>query len=232
MPRNVVYGLKEDLGELTIAEKYNLLGRPRKAKIEKDCPETGEVLLIGELVASVNFPPELIRSNAYLCDFGILIEAGSLVRNKLLLRPIYCAPELFHDMEPSYANDVWSYMVLFLHVYTGAPPSQYGPGFAGVLNNIVGRIGTLPQQWMGRYGASDKVNAKESWYGHPATLQPESTLSSYLDEHRPDMSASEKASVLSVIWQVFRPKAEDRITALGLLQNQDFNALMSIYGVQ
>lgn len=38
-------------------------------------------------------------------------------------------------------------------------------------------------------------------------------------------------SVLSIIQQVFCPRPIDRVTAVGLLGNKDFKALMSIYGM-
>lgn len=227
---NVVYGLKVDLGKMSVPEKYKLLGRPRKAKaLWEDDPETGKALVTGELVAPANFPPEILGSDAHLCDFGILVEAGTSVSDKLQSQPRYCAPELFHDIEPSFASDMWSYMVVFLYLYAGYLPFALGPGFAGVLGSIVDVVGLLPQEWKGLYDAHDKANAKESWYGQGS--QTKSMFNAFLDKHRPDITAGEKALVLSVIRQVFRPRPEDRVTASELLGNKDFKALMSIYGV-
>lgn len=96
-------GLNVDLGKISIADKYKLLGRPRKARA-----------LVGELVAPANFPSKILSSDIYLCDFGILIEAGTSVPNKLQSPPGYCVPELFHNFEPSFASDIRSYMVVFL----------------------------------------------------------------------------------------------------------------------
>lgn len=36
-------------------------------------------------------------------------------------------------------------MVLFLYLYTERPVFAIGPGFAGVINPIVDRVGLLPQ---------------------------------------------------------------------------------------
>lgn len=227
---NVVYGLTEDLGNKSVKEKYQILGRPRKARaLWEEDPETGGDVIIGELVAPAKFPPALIGSDAYLCDFGILVPAGTSVRNKLQSQPGYCAPELFHNMEPSFASDIWSYMVLFLYLYTERLVFATGPGFAGVLNSIVDGVGLLPQEWKGHYQLHDKAKAKELWYsnGSPA----KNKLSAFLDTRRPDINAAEKAAVLSIIQQVFRPRPEDRVTAEGLLGNKDFKALMRIYGV-
>lgn len=110
-------GLKIDFGKKSLKEVYQLLGRPRKAKaLWHEDPDTGNDVILGELVAPAKFPPALIGSDAYLCDFGIPVPAGTSVSNTLQSQPIYCAPELFHNMDPSFASDVWSYMVLFLHL--------------------------------------------------------------------------------------------------------------------
>ncbi|KAI3398937.1 hypothetical protein diail_8260 [Diaporthe ilicicola] len=147
---NVVYGLKVDLGKKSVNERYQLLGRPRKAKaLWEEDPKTGKDVILGELVAPATFPPALVGSDAYLCDFGILVPAGTSVPNKLQLQLGYCAPELFHNMEPSFASDVWSYMVLFLYLYTERLVFEVGPGFTGVLNSVVGGVGLLPQEWKG-----------------------------------------------------------------------------------
>jgi serine/threonine protein kinase len=208
---------------MSTAEKYKLLGRPRKARalVQND-------LVLGELVAPANFPPKILNSDIYLCDFGILIESGTSVSNKLQSPPGYCAPELFHNFEPSFASDMWSYIVVFLRLYAGHPVF-YGPGFAGKLGSIVNRVGMLPPEWKGRYAAYDKGDVQASWYGNGS--QSKDFLSEFLDQHRPDISAREKAHALSVIRQVFRPRPEERIGAAGLLENEDFKALMRLYGI-
>lgn len=227
---NVVYGLKADLGKKSVKEKYELLGRPRKARaLWEEDPETGKDVILGELVASAMFPPALVGSDAYLCDFGILVPAGTSVRNKLQSQRSYCAPELFHNMEPSFASDVWSYMVLFLSLYTEKLVFAVGPGFAGVLNSIVDGVGPFPQEWKGHYEVYDKAEVKELWYGNGPPAN--NLFNAFLDKHRADINAAEKALVLSIIQQVFCPRPEDRVTAVGLLENKDFKALMSIYGV-
>lgn len=106
---------------MSTADNYQLLGRPRKARALE---QNGQ--LVGELVAPATFPPEILSSNVYLCDFGILVQAGTSVPNKLQSPPGYCAPELFHDFEPSFASDMWSYMVVFLHLYTENPVQWSG----------------------------------------------------------------------------------------------------------
>lgn len=218
---NVVCGLSVDLGKMRTQDKYKLLGRPRKARalVQNDH-------VVGELVAPANFPSEILSPDIYLCDLGILIEAGTSVPNKLQSPPGYCAPELFHNFEPSFASDMWSYMVVFLHLYT-EHSVFYGPGFAGKLGSIVKRVGILPLEWKGSYSASDKDAVQASWYGNG---QAKYSLTEFLDQHRPDIGAGEKALALSVIRQVFRPRPEERIEASELLESEDFKTLMSLYG--
>lgn len=220
---NIVCGLKMDLSKLSTAYKYKLLSRPRKARaLIKDDQ------VVGELVVPAKFPPEIVSSGIFLCDFGISINAGTSVTNKLQSPLQYCAPELFHNVEPSFASDMWSYMVVFLYLYTEKLVFS-GARFAGKLRSIVEHTGVLPLEWKDRYNAPDKDTVVASWYGHSS--QSKDMLSGFLDKHRPDISAKEKALALSVIQRVFRPRPEERIGASDLLNNKDFKALMRLYGI-
>ncbi|KAL2285961.1 hypothetical protein FJTKL_07219 [Diaporthe vaccinii] len=218
---NILCGLNVDLAKMSTAEKYKVLGRPRKARALKEGDQ-----VVGELVAPAKFPLDILSSDTYLCDFGILVEAGTSVPNELQSPAGYCAPELFHDFEPSFAGDMWSYMVVFLYLYTEYPASPAW-GFAGNVDSIVERVGVLPLEWKGRY--INKGTVQESWYEDAS--QSKDIFSALLDQHRPDISAKEKGLALSVIRQVFRMKPKDRVRASDLLGNGDFEALMSIYGV-
>lgn len=90
----------------------------------------------------------------------------------------------------------------------------------------------LPLEWKGRYNASSTTESvKASWYGDSSQHGSKDRVSEFLDKHRPDIGAEEKALVLSVIRQVFRLKPEDRILASDLLEDEDFKGLMRLYGV-
>lgn len=121
-------------------------------------------------------------------------------------------------------------MVVFLHFYA-EHSVFYGLGYAGKLDSLMTHIGMLPPEWKGRYNVFDKAEAKASWYGHSSQLEPKNTFSEFLDKHRPEISAKEKTLALSVIREVFRPKPEERIGASDLLKNEDFKALMKLYGI-
>lgn len=185
--------------------------------------------MIGELVVPATFPPEILSSDDYyLCDFGISIEAGSSVHNKLSSPPPYCAPELFHNFEPSFASDMWSYMVCFIYIYTLHPVFS-GPGFSGKLDAMVEYIGQFPLEWKGRY-IGDPVGERDDWYGTSQHC-PDRSFRTFIDQHRPDISELEKGLVLSIISQVFRVGPEARVTASELLEDEDFKALMNLHGV-
>lgn len=150
--------------------------------------------------------------------------------NKLQSPADYCAPELFHDIEPSFASDMWSYMVVFLYLYAGTP-IFIGRGFAGRVGSVVRHVGGLPLGWQGRYELYDKDEVQASWYGQGSQGRDATAFSDFLDLHRPDISAEEKAHIVSVMRKIFRPRPHDRPTASELLEDGDFNAIMSMNGV-
>lgn len=104
------------LDNCTTATKYKYLGRPQKMGLLPH-PEWQ-----GELVKPVVVPKNLIRETVYLGDFGLLIKAGTSVSFKIQSPATYCAPERWHDVGPSFASDMWSYMCLFAELYLGFPP--------------------------------------------------------------------------------------------------------------
>lgn len=110
----------------------------------------------GELVEPATFPPNLIGSHAHLCDFGILVDSGTAVPVKLQSPPEFCAPELFHGFEPSFFSDEWSYMVVFMYLYSGGfhPPFP-GAYHANKMQSIIQRLGPLPAHWKDRWDAPD-----------------------------------------------------------------------------
>lgn len=117
--------------------------------------------LVGELVAPAEFPLGILGFDAYLCDFGILVKAGTSVPNKLQSPKQYYAPELFHIIEPSFASDMWSYMAVFLYLYTEAEIFT-GRGFAGTVGSIVQHGGVRPSEWKGCCRLYDKEEVKAS----------------------------------------------------------------------
>lgn len=176
------------------------------------------------------FPLDILGSDAYLCDFGILVKAGTLVPNKLQSPKQYRAPELFRNIEPSFASDMWSHMAVFSYLYTEAEIFT-GRGFASTVGSFVQHVGRRPSEWKGCCRPYDKEEVKASQYGQTSQVKDAHDLIAFLDQHRLDISASERALALSEVQKVFRPRPQDRLIASELLGDKDFKSLMNIHGV-
>ncbi|WEW61766.1 hypothetical protein PRK78_007260 [Emydomyces testavorans] len=135
------------LDHYTTDTKYQHLGRPQKIALP---PGTWRR---GELVKPMDVPERFLSKDKkiYLGDFGLAIKAGTTrVRQKVQSPAAYCAPERFHNVDPSFASDVWSYMCLFTELYLGFR-LFFGTGNASVLSDMVSVFGPLPEQWKGSY---------------------------------------------------------------------------------
>ncbi|KAJ5885081.1 kinase domain-containing protein, partial [Penicillium taxi] len=198
---------------------YREFGRPRRALLSSDNWKSGEV------VQPVKVNPELLRgANIFLSDFGLAIKKGSPVKCKWQLPAMFCAPERFHGIGPSFASDMWSYMCLFAQFYLGYVPFE-GNASITALSSFSFLIGPLPLQWAGRYEVGG-TTFKDNWYDQ--SRKPR-TLEGMIERSKPKASAAERELVLVVFQKVFTYLPEDRLTAAELLKDKDFNALMSIY---
>lgn len=112
---SVMWGIVP-LDNCTTATKYKYLGRSQKMGLLPH-PEWLE-----ELVKPVVVPKNFLRETVYLGDFGLSIKAGTSVSFKSQSPATYCAPKRWHDVGPSFASDMWSYMCLFAELYLGFPP--------------------------------------------------------------------------------------------------------------
>ena len=106
------------LDNLKTKTKYKYIGRPKKIALPRNLWKRGE------LVWPLKVPKSLITDAVYLGNFGMAIEAGTEVRDKVPspMNIQYCAPERFHNVNPSFASDMWSYMCLFSELYIGHVP--------------------------------------------------------------------------------------------------------------
>jgi serine/threonine protein kinase len=217
--RNVLWGIAP-LDNLNIEDKYKFLGRPKKLSIPYNTWRQGE------LVKPMEVPESLLTEKIYLSDFGMAIKAGTEVKHKVHSPVKYRAPELFHNANPSFASDMWSYMCLFVELYFGVS-AIHGNGSVSLVSYVVNVLGPLPKQWKGRYnggGTSD-----DSWYDQSRKLRPFLSLEAFFDYARPETSPTERNLVLSIMSQGFHYLPERRITATQLLQDSSFKALMDIY---
>ena len=108
------------LENLNTKAKYECLGRPLKIALPSD------VWRQGELVMPVKFPKSLLADTVHLGSFGLATTPGTRVGDKMRYTPlediIYHAPERYHNVNPGFASDIWSYMCLFIELYIGFIP--------------------------------------------------------------------------------------------------------------
>lgn len=201
--------------------KYKYLGRPQKIALAPDMWRQGE------LVRPMNVPENLLRESIYLGDFGISIKAGTSVSEKVQSPAAYCAPERFHNVDPSFASDMWSYMCLFTELYVGFQPF-YRNWNPALVSHVVHALGPLPEQWKDHYNA-DGTN-EDWWYDKNTIPDPTMTLEAMIERLRPETSPKERSLVLAILAKGFCYLPEHRITATQLLQDPSFNAFMAIYG--
>ena len=211
----------------TTTEKYRRLGRPRKVLLAEDEGKPGE------LVESIVFPQDMLRHPVSLCDFGCAIKSGTLVQQKIQNPIIFCAPERFHGINPSFASDMWSFTCIFARIYLRA--GVFRGGAPSMICRILDTTGSrLPEHWKGHFG--DNSTAQDWWYDQSRQM-PQSgvgggyeSLEHRIDRLRPDICREERAHALSVMYKGFCVIPEQRITAAQLLEDPSFNALMSYYG--
>lgn len=212
------------LDSYNTSDKYKYLGRPKKFAIN---PHPG--LQQAEIVKQMEIPKSLIKENVYLADFGLSITAGTSVNCKAHEPCEYCAPERFHNIDPSLASDMWSYMCLFTELYLGFVPFRGicdGAGTAVVITSMVNALGPLPENWKADYVFPG--SAHESWYDQGRQPVPEMTLAAKIKHARPEASQTEISNVLSFMSKVFCYLPESRISAAELLEDPSFKAVMQI----
>ena len=163
---------------LNTKTKYKYIGRPKKMALPRDSWKEGE------LVKPLRFPKSLITDAVYLGDFGMATEAGTEAREKQLspMNTKHYAPERFHNVNPSFASDMWSYMCLFSELYLGHV-SWASYSAMSVITKMVGTLGPLPREWKGCYIG---IGASANWW-YDQRRRPES-LELIIKKGRPESS--------------------------------------------
>ncbi|CAP93383.1 putative serine/threonine-protein kinase clkA [Penicillium chrysogenum] len=218
---NCMWGMAP-IDRLSRSAKYKLLGRPLKQTIP-----FVDLWKKGELVSPVKVPKELLRTEEfYLCDFGLAKKVGDLTAQRGYPPMHYCSPDRLHGQEPSFACDIWSYMAIFSMLYLTFPPF---PTFleGGVVSDMVECLGPLPEQWKGLY---THPGGLDSWYDHSQTPDLDNDLAAKIAYFRPDADLVERQHVQSIMSKVFVYHPEKRPTAIELLHDPSFRAIMDRYG--
>ncbi|KAG9237183.1 kinase domain-containing protein [Amylocarpus encephaloides] len=218
--KNAMWGVVS-LDKYDTSAIYQRLGRPKKQEIFGDVKGWR-----AELVRPVEVPRSLIRKEVYLGDFGMAIRAGTSVDFKGQTPVVYCAPERYHNIDPSFASDMWSYMVIFAELYLGTTPF-HGIGVVQVISYIVSIVGPLPQEWKGSYEGPG--TAPDSWYDRSS--KPYYPLKEQIGVIRPEVSDSERDIAVSIFSRGLCYLPEARISMEELLQDDSFKALLDLYGL-
>ncbi|GAB1192228.1 hypothetical protein APSETT444_001417 [Aspergillus pseudonomiae] len=209
------------LQNLSRSAKYEALTRP----LQQTIPAV-ELWKPGELVRPMQVPENLRTEDFYLGDFGLAMKVGDPVDQPGYPPMQFCSPERLHGKDPSFACDMWSYMINFAALYQGQPP--FNPWYrGGVLTTITGFLGPLPEQWKDSYVFADGL---DSWYDRNQTPDTKRTLASELARYRPDADPAVRELVLSIMQKVFIYSPEKRLTATQLLADPSFKALMARFG--
>lgn len=208
------------LHHLSRSAKYEILGRPLKEIIP-----VVNLWKHGELVQPLKVPENLFTEEFYLGDFGLAMKVDSPVTQKGYPPMEYCSPDRLHGQHPSFACDMWSYMVIFavlyLNGYAPFPTILHG----GVITHIVRALGPLPEQWKGLC-----PGGLDAWYDQSKAPEPNYDLAITIAFFRPDADLIEQELVCSIMLKVFTYCPEKRPTATQLLQDPEFRALMDRYG--
>lgn len=251
---NVLWKIKPKFNR-RLAQNPDIMGQPRKIgfKTRWKGKDGKPGTLSGDRVLPAKFVQESLDNKVFLSDFGITTKAGTSVANKIMGVQRFVSPERFHDHDPSPASDMWSFMVVFIFLYTGRYPFQ-GSFFSAVpadfVRDMVDSLGPLSSEW-----AEKKFGSFENeWYRGSGSSQfprPEKTFQSQLRldltelEERAaaegdhdgalarDIELKRRAEphVLKTIDRAFRYDPQERITASELLHDFDWKMLMKICGV-
>lgn len=180
----------------------------------------------GEIVGPLEVPENLRTEEFYLGDFGLAMKVDDPVTQQGYPPSQFCSPDRFHGKHPSFACNIWSYMVLFSVLYLDYPLFPTWTG-GGIIGGLVRRLGPLPEEWKGLY---TPPKGSDSWNDQGQTADPNDDLAHTIARFRPDTDSNEQELALSIILKVFTYCPEKRPTATQLLQDPSFRALMEKYG--
>ncbi|OGM49434.1 kinase domain-containing protein [Aspergillus bombycis] len=218
--RNCMWGMVP-LHTLNRRAKYEALGRPLKQAIP-----FVELWKQGELVRPIQNPEALRTDDFYLGDFGLAMKLGDPTYQRGYPPMQFCSPDRLHKTEPSFACDMWSYMVIFAELYLDYPPfATWIKG--GIIAGMVRCLGPLPEQWKGLY---NHPGGLDSWYDQHQMPDPNHDHAATIAYFRPDVDPVEREHVHSIMSKVFTYCPEKRLTATEPLQGRSFRAIMDTYG--
>jgi serine/threonine protein kinase len=182
----------------------------------------------GQLVMPMAPHSSIVQETITLADFGLAVKSGTSVECKIQSPVIYCAPERLHNVDPSFASDMWSYMCIFAELYLGFP-MFHGAAHSTAVNFMVSVLGPLPLSWKDSYKGDGPYD--ESWYDQTRGPESRLTLEAKVTHARDNVSSAEQQLVLSILKRGLSYNPEDRFSAGQLLEDASFKELMAIYGL-
>lgn len=234
-----------------------MMAEPRKIgfKTRWKGKDREEITASGDRVVPARFPQESLGDNIFLSDFGITVKAGTSVSNKSMGVQKFLSPDRFHGHDPSSGSDMWSFMVVFIYLYTGCYP--FCGGFfserpANFVRDMVSSLGPLPSEW----AETKRPSFEPKWYREASSSDLPEPNKTFQCKLRHDLVGLEKRReaegdnggialakeielkrraephVLEVVNKVFRFRPQERIKASELLEDVDWRMLMEICGVQ
>lgn len=118
-----------------------------------------------------------------------------------------------------------------LYFVRNSPQSESfgGSGAFGTLDQMVGMLGPLPQQWENSFTC--RKDERHSGLYDPSRI-PTDSLRAMLDRCREDLVGTrERDLIVDVLEKGFRYEPSERITVQQLLSDASFPEIMSIHGV-
>ncbi|KAI1119761.1 kinase-like protein [Nemania abortiva] len=218
----------EPVAQWSTADIYARIGRPQKIRLRDD-QNRHFADLVGDWNIERSFPSALLRPSLSLGDFSHAVVASE-AKQSTQWPLTFCAPERYHGQVPSYASDMWGFMLIFFQLYTGSTLGN-GNG-AQFVSSLVGALGPFPEEWKGKCTLED---AYDWWYDQTGQFlgsdnsAPLVSLETKLAFSLPHKSHEERELVARVMRKGLSYRPEDRLTAAQLLEDQLFNALLGPY---
>jgi serine/threonine protein kinase len=182
----------------------------------------------GQLVKPIAPHNSIVQGTITLGDFGLAVKSGTSVEFKFQSPAIYCAPERFHNMDPDFASDMWSYMCIFFELCLGFPLFG-GSASSRVVEFMVRSLGPLPSAWRGSYDGGGQYD--ESWYDQNRGVDSHLALELKVTRSLYGLSPVEQKLVLSILQRGLSYSPEDRFSAGQLLEDASFKELMALHGL-
>ncbi|KAI0103941.1 kinase-like protein [Nemania sp. FL0031] len=218
----------EPITEWSNTKIYNEIGRPQKVRLLND-ENRHFADLVGDWNIERNFKSTLLRPSLSLGDFSHAVVASE-AKQSTQWPLTFCAPERYHGQEPSFASDMWGFMLIFVQLYCGSTLG-FGNGSTFV-SSLVGALGPFPEEWKGMCTLSD---AQDWWYDQTGQFPPTDHLTPYaslelkLAFALPRKSTEERELAAKIIRKGLSYRPEERLTAAQLLEDPAFNSLLGPY---